>query len=402
MKTCVDNICQTLGETIRKALAPLIPGDYILLDLPYYANIGDILIWRGTEDFLKEMQGNCLGRQSKETFNFRPLPIDSTILLQGGGNFGDIWREHQEFRLEVMRLYPENNIIVLPQTVHYESEDLFSEDVKKMNQHSHLTICARDNHSAELLRQKGFMGRLLTLPDMAFCINQQELQSNLAESTKQCLILLREDKELKEKNIHNKYTNASFSDWPNIKESSAEAWDFLMTHDNCEIDSFFIENFFPREIKAGVEFVSSFTDVCSTRLHVAILRLLLGLPVKMIDNSYGKNLNFYNTWLKDSNLASLPDEVEQDAIDLATFVYRQEQEAIKKNAKEYEKLITELREQGNNYEETILNRETTIASLRQKLNRESQKHKKYKQLFNLSLLFWLLLLIFTLITIFNK
>lgn len=155
MKTCVDNICQTLGETIRKALAPLIPGDYILLDLPYYANIGDILIWRGTEDFLKEMPGNCLGRQSKETFDFRPLPVDSTILLQGGGNFGDIWREHQEFRLEVMRLYPENNIIVLPQTVHYESEDLFSEDVKKMNQHSHLTICARDNHSAELLRQKG-------------------------------------------------------------------------------------------------------------------------------------------------------------------------------------------------------------------------------------------------------
>jgi exopolysaccharide biosynthesis predicted pyruvyltransferase EpsI len=120
----------------------------------------------------------------------------------------------------------------------------------------------------------------------------------------------------------------------------------------------------------------------------------------MIDNSYGKNLNFYNTWLKDSNLASLPDEVEQDAINFATFVYRQEQEAIKKNTKEYEKLITELREQGNNYEETILNWETTIASLRQKLNRESQKHRKYKRLFN-----WTLLLMFlgisVLIIIFN-
>lgn len=314
METTTKNICTTLENIIREALTPLITGDYILLDLPYYANTGDILIWRGTEDFLKDMPGKCLGRHSKETFDFRTLPQDCTILLQGGGNFGDIWREHQEFRLEVMRLYPDNNIIVLPQTIHYDSDEIFAEDVRKMNQHRHLTICARDNHSAELLSGKGFTGNLLTLPDMAFCIDREVLQADMAEATLPKLLLLREDKEQKEA------TKLTVSDWPQIKELSAETWHYLKKHKNSEADSFFIDEFFPKQIKAGVEFASSFKEVCSTRLHVSILRLLLGLPVKMIDNSYGKNLNFYNTWLKDSKLISLPNEEEQNAIDLAAFI----------------------------------------------------------------------------------
>ena len=55
MKTNDNNICLELGNIIKSSLIPLIPGDYILLDLPYYSNIGDILIWKGTEDFLKEL-----------------------------------------------------------------------------------------------------------------------------------------------------------------------------------------------------------------------------------------------------------------------------------------------------------------------------------------------------------
>ena len=301
-----------------------------------------------------------------------------------------------------MRLYPENNIIVLPQTVHYESNDIFAEDINKMNQHHHLTICARDNHSAELLRQKGFTGQLMTLPDMAFCINPQELQADMTtETTRQNLILLREDKELKEKKQPDKYVNASFSDWPNIKKSSEEAWDFLMTHNNSETDSFFIEEFFPREIKAGIKFVSSFKEVSSTRLHVAILRLLLGLPVKMIDNSYGKNFNFYNTWLKDSELVGTPDEKEQEAIDFAIYIHRHEQESLQESLlkckKDYEMQIAALKDrqqkQEMSFEKIRHEQEATIASLRKSSEQESQKHKKYKVLFNISLLLMFLFIL---------
>lgn len=410
MKKNASNLCAEIQNIIRISLAPLIPGNYILLDLPYYSNIGDILIWKGTEDFLKDVPGQCLGRHSKETFDFHPLSKDCTILLLGGGNFGDIWREHQEFRLEVMRLYPENHIIVLPQTVYYESDEVFIEDVQKMNQHHHLTICVRDAYSAELLKERGFTGRLLTLPDMAFCIKKEELLENMAEASQKSLILFREDKELKEPNLSIKYLNSFFSDWPQMQESGTQAWQFLMTHKDDEADSFFLNEFFPQQIKAGVEFVSSFKEVYSTRLHVAILRLLLEQPVKMIDNSYGKNLNFYNTWLKDSKLVNLPNEEEQEAIDLAIFVHKKEQE----QKKEHEKQIAEIKQKQQEqaklyeeriglYEERIGQQEKRIGQLQQQANREYIKHRKYKKLFNaIVIMLFMFAIIFTIELIYIK
>ena len=388
METTVDNICTRLGDLIKTTLSPLIPGDYILLDLPYYANIGDILIWQGTEDFLTTLPGKCLGKHSKETFDFRPLPIDCTILLQGGGNFGDIWRKHQEFRLKTIRHYPANPIIVLPQTIHYNSHEVLLEDVQEMNLHSRMTICARDTHSAEILRKTGFTGRLLTLPDMAFCIRQDTIRTNMTEPTKEKLLLLREDKELK------KSSNLTISDWPHLHESSDEAWKYLTKHTGSEADTFFLDDFFPREIKEGITFASSFKEAYSTRLHFAILRLLLGLPIKMADNSYGKNLDFYNTWLKDSELASLPDEEELAAIELAASVYRQKQADFGKCKQEYEALIAAQRDKQREFDilhaETERRQEEKIAALRAETEWEKQKHRKYKRLFSVTLIAMLL------------
>ena len=52
-------------------------------------------------------------------------------------------------------------------------------------------------------------------------------------------------------------------------------------------------------IRIGTTFVKSYDPIYTTRLHVMILSLLCGKKINVIDNSYGKNLNFVNTWLKD-------------------------------------------------------------------------------------------------------
>ena len=40
-------------------------------------------------------------------------------------------------------------------------------------------------------------------------------------------------------------------------------------------------------------------------LHGCILSILLGKKITLIDNSYGKNGNFYNTWLSDLDNVTL-------------------------------------------------------------------------------------------------
>jgi exopolysaccharide biosynthesis predicted pyruvyltransferase EpsI len=49
----------------------------------------------------------------------------------------------------------------------------------------------------------------------------------------------------------------------------------------------------------GIDLVSQYKFVISTRLHGHILCLLLGIPSIIVDNSYGKNKRFYDTWLNE-------------------------------------------------------------------------------------------------------
>lgn len=81
-------IIESLREKIRDSLTPLITHNYVLLDLPYYDNIGDTLIWEGTREFLKTLPYKCLYYASKDSFRYRELPPEAIILLSGG----QFWR----------------------------------------------------------------------------------------------------------------------------------------------------------------------------------------------------------------------------------------------------------------------------------------------------------------------
>ncbi len=50
---------------------------------------------------------------------------------------------------------------------------------------------------------------------------------------------------------------------------------------------------------SGIKFINKYDEVYTTRLHGYILSVLLDKKVHMMDNSYGKNSNFYYTWMVD-------------------------------------------------------------------------------------------------------
>ena len=49
--TSAEKVAQ-LRALLCDTLLPLINNDYIFLDIPYYSNPGDTLIWEGTECLL--------------------------------------------------------------------------------------------------------------------------------------------------------------------------------------------------------------------------------------------------------------------------------------------------------------------------------------------------------------
>lgn len=296
---------QQLKKCIQESLTHLIDSDYVLLDVPYYTNIGDTLIWEGTKQFLKGIPHKCLGTASVETYKYRPLPADAIILMQGGGNFGDLWRRHQDLRLEVVKAYPNNRIIILPQTVFYKDKLVFEADAKILNSHKNLYICARDTCSLEYL-QKSLTCNLLLTPDMAFCIADKLLRKYSKEKGGKVLFLKRKDPEFCEYDFDSYITEGCAQvdtcDWPTMERSykTLRIFDKLLRRKERlkRIPDIYADWIFrPFQVRKGVEFISQYKKVYTTRLHVAILSLLLDKEIVFFDNSYGKNSSFYDTWL---------------------------------------------------------------------------------------------------------
>lgn len=295
-----------LRHLLEDALVPLIDSDYVFLDIPFYQNIGDLLIWEGTEYLLAQVGHKCLYKASVSVFDKAKVPDGAIIVMQGGGNFGDIWMEHQQFRLSVIRNFPGHKIIILPQTVYYGNEEVLEQEAAIMRAHSRLTVCARDEASFALLKEKNMAPDVLLLPDMAFCIPEHSLVEfrNRKKSVK-CLLLKRGDKELAAGYDYHleDFKHFSVHDWPSYEHLDdpvlQEFWRLKDAGDNVAWARYAEKVFKPYWIKEACSFVSAHSKVYSSRLHVAILCILLHKPVLMLDNSYGKNSRFYDTWLSD-------------------------------------------------------------------------------------------------------
>lgn len=297
-----------LRRIIDKQIRPLISSDYVYLDLPYYSNIGDTLIWAGTSNFFKTVPFKCLHSYGLSTYFPFSLSSSTVILLQGGGNLGDLYRVHSDFRRKIISTYPNNKVIILPQTVFYEHDDFIKEDAAFYAKYPNVTICAREQYSYDFLKAH-FHNDVLLVPDMAFYLDVPTF--DYKGDGNRILFLKRTDKELVDDQWPSFVPeNAEVHDWPTYEHRfliDRIYWRLqAFTHKFCSkrmsnrFTDYFREYWYkPFYIRKGVELLKPYSSIYTTRLHVMILGLLMNKRLYLINNSSGKLVNYYNTWLKD-------------------------------------------------------------------------------------------------------
>lgn len=322
--TNLDKI-EYLQKIISNTLVPLINSDYVLLDIPNHGNIGDQLIYEGEHIFLEKCITNykCMYSANCDDCDYDKIPKDSVILLHGGGNFGDIYSKHQKFRLDILRNFPNQRVIILPQTVFYNDNLRLEADVKVLEKHSDLFICVRDTKSKDLLSPFIDEERLFLLPDMAFFIDLSPFFKNKRNPQK-VLLMHRIDIE----NITSKPSEKliielkekgyifEIKDWPTFYNTfNIRLYNLGNRLRNNFFKFLFKLSILPKYIKndtnnkmlktfylkMGIKFMNKYDIVYTTRLHGLILALLLNKDVVVLDNSYGKLSSFYETWLMDFN-----------------------------------------------------------------------------------------------------
>lgn len=282
----------------------------IYLDYPLHLNVGDLLILKGTEQFFKDMEYDVLARRSdrnsmhfvKTTDN---IPSDVIIVIHGGGNFGDLYPAHQRLCEEVALKYKNNKVVVLPKTIHFNKEQGLIETTEILNTHPNLTVFCRDNTSHAIL-MKYFSGTAILCPDMAQSLwgifpNQQK--ENIKE--KLLLMIRRDIEKVTTAELNIDHLSEESIDWEDIC-SDFDRRCMRIAHLLEKINRIIPGNIFPgnslwywhtdRLVARVNKLFMAHELIITSRMHGHILSCLLNVPNKIIDNSYGKNSGYFESW----------------------------------------------------------------------------------------------------------
>lgn len=294
-------------------------GPYALLDFPNHGNPGDAAIWVGERRVVEDLFGarpaysGGVGCFSAD--NLARRVGDGVIFLHGGGNFGDLWERHQLFREHVIRSRPENPIVMLAQTIHFESTTALDRARSVIDGHGSVTLLLRDDESAEIARRE-FSCPVQLCPDGAFGIGSLDRSRPASVDV---LFLLRCDKEKKADVSVTGMSDSSFvTDWV---QSRGTLWEWMdqsvrRRRSFGRIADRLLHGISGRlgdsagrsRLQRAVDTLSLGRVVITDRLHGHIISTLLGIPNIVLDNSYGKNRRYYETWSRADPMSAFSDD----------------------------------------------------------------------------------------------
>ena len=299
-----DHLMARLSQKLDVILK-LIKGDFVYLDYPVYGNVGDLMIWAGTCALFERHRRKPLGQYSRQNIGKgarKNLEKCQTICFGGGGNFGDLWPDHQKLREEVIAAYPNKRIIVFPQSVHFGSKDVLQKSCEIMKRHPDLHIFVRDRNSLAILQEQG-------IPNLHLCLDMAHALWGFLRAPKATqeapLYLLRRDKE--EGHLPASARRSNSIDWDNLFEGpTAVAFEFgrhvIWRDAVCgnALPASAVWAFVSRMIiRRAVSLFAPHSTIVTNRLHGVILAALLGRKVIAYDNSYGKISSYIDCWLRD-------------------------------------------------------------------------------------------------------
>ena len=317
--TCAPGDLQAPVNDLARTLRDLVGQRPVaLFDWPNYQNAGDHFIWLGEKVLLKNRLGcNVLYECSLDTLDMRivaGLPPETVLVMQGGGNLGDLYVHHQLFREMIIAAFPDRRAIFMPQTVHFASRELLERSARLMMLHPDLHVIARDLDSLITLRSQMGLPNCYLHIDSAFALQDivtALLATITAEPERETVYLLRRDSEAAGTVVLAE--GAARYDWGSANDlrlfavdpPESKSIDLARDTFNDQFDAYSWQ-----KLCAAVRLFSKGRRIVTDRLHGHILAIMMGKEHDLHDNSYGKNSGFYRTWTHVSPLVTFVGRME--------------------------------------------------------------------------------------------
>lgn len=265
-----------------------------LIGIPIHGNIGDAAIVLAEEKFIndnfKDYQLKCILDENIEK-DIKELKKEineeDIILLHGGGNIGDEYIICENRRRMIIQEFPNNKIIVMPQSIYFNNTDYARKELQKTkeiyNQHKDLTIIAREKVSLEIMKKELKNVNVILTPDIVMYLDKTK-----ASNRQGVLFAMREDLEKVLTDTHIQQ----------MKEKVSKYFDIIVDTDT-HLGNIEINDDIRKEIveEKWSEFRNS-ELVITDRLHGMIFAAITSTPCIALGN-YNHKIESSYEWLKE-------------------------------------------------------------------------------------------------------
>lgn len=268
------------------------------LDAPAYGNLGDQAIAYAILKFCRSAFSDVEILEFQEDNVIRYLSwlkdtikAGDLIVLQGGGNLGNLYPRYEFVRRTIIRSFSHNRIVVFPQSVYFSDDTAGKQEKAAVRKtyaaNRNLIIFARDSKSFQEMKRVFPETHIEMCPDIVFSLNG----TVSAESRNGIGVCMRDDKE---KTVSSEQTKKIIEQ---LSGNKAEIRKFD-TAVNAEkpITGEYRKRLVIGKLKEFAECETVVTD----RLHGMIFSYITSTPCVAISNSTGKSLYAYNDWLNGS------------------------------------------------------------------------------------------------------
>lgn len=302
-----SHLAAALGPAFRRGQRAAI------FDFPFYLNPGDSAIWLGTARWLSDhgvAVHSVHRRESLERGMWPELDRDVVVVFMGGGNFGDLYPEHQALRIAALSRYPENPVVHFPQTLNYHDPSQSGEISAALSGRPSVTMAWRDRPSlaaAERLLPGpthvlspdaacGFPGwvRSREARDDFVSVRRTDAEASPDEAVRSFGRTVDWDIGLVRK-VEWKGLSALHALLDGVGRVASAPARALRTSMYAELTRV--------NLDAALDTLSSGRVVVTDRLHGHILCALMRVPHIALPDRYGKVQHYYETWSQDDPLS---------------------------------------------------------------------------------------------------
>jgi len=260
----VGATASSIGDLLVHKLRESGVSKVIYAGCPQHANSGDLLLFAGLHSAILEA-----GLKIVQLLPWAEMPsLNSdadTILLHGGGNFGDLYPHEMQFRMNICRTFKNHRIIWLPQSFEYQCSDRAEADLREIESFRHVELWLRDAWS--LTKAAGYgLNRVCLVPDGLFGLRYTP--ATYARSGARV--------EIRRNDAESSDPSSGASDWmlpgATMTHHASEAWEMARQR---------------------------FRNVCmvvSDRLHVHLLCVLSDIPNILVADRFGKNRGLFQSF----------------------------------------------------------------------------------------------------------